>query len=851
MLWWPVFNFGIELLTRLKEFNDKKVKVLIVLDDVWQELNFEWIGLSSLDHQNAIKILFTSRNEKVCQKMGSQVNVQVSVLQEDEAWILFQEMAGDIVNKKDINPIAREVAKECGGLPLAISTVGRSLGNEEKISWDVALNKLRDSQSSSFSDMQECVYKRIELSISILSSVEQKSCLFLCGLFPEDFDIPIESLLRHGVGLGIFKADDSVWKARNDINYLVKSLKKCFLLLDGEKPACVKMHDIVRDVVLKISFRELGILVQSNSDLKEVKRRKEKCLRMSLILNEKIELESDLECPRLELLQVQSKRENGDMALWPENVIHGMTKLKGFSSATKDGEVSFRSHPDPVDCKHSSDSATLFSSIWMKQFPKLESMTLLVCISIEMVFDLEGYSEPSGDELDSFLFPQLRKLVIEVSLPRVLEDRIPYISERKSKKVKSHMPVLEDLYIVNIEDCPNMEVFSRGFSDTPKLEDLSIKIESANNNYIHIQDINAVIQGFKSFVASQGFKMFNWTKLHNEGHFIKTSETYIKAFHKLVVLVPYNELQMFQHVRELTVRNYDYNIPFCTSGGDSEINNRVYDFDIMVSSIDECLNMGTFPHGNVIVNTPNLHKLQWDGTDRHTYGDLNLIIYYLHNSEKFMVELQKLETFENMDEELLGYIKRVTNLEIVNCHKLLKCIPSNMMHLFSHLEKLVVGECDFLEEIFESNDYMLQCELRHLNLFSLPKLKHIWKNHGLILGFKCLKIIIVKQCNDLEYVFPDVSMVTSLLHLVKIEVCECEQMKKIIGNNCNPLSCVQQKAKKIIFPSLSEIKLEKLPSLKCFSQSSFPCYVDMPKCYHIIIEDCPKMKSFWLFFDFD
>ncbi|MCI68028.1 rpp4 candidate, partial [Trifolium medium] len=33
---------GWEILERLKEFNDKKVKVLIVLDDVWQELNFEW-----------------------------------------------------------------------------------------------------------------------------------------------------------------------------------------------------------------------------------------------------------------------------------------------------------------------------------------------------------------------------------------------------------------------------------------------------------------------------------------------------------------------------------------------------------------------------------------------------------------------------------------------------------------------------------------------------------------------------------------------------------------------------------------------------------------------------------------
>ncbi|CAJ2671865.1 unnamed protein product, partial [Trifolium pratense] len=250
-----------------------------------------------------------------------------------------------------------------------------------------------------------------------------------------------------------------------------------------------------------------------------------------------------------------------------------------------------------------------------------------------------------------------------------------------------------------------------------------------------------------------------------------------------------------------------------------------YDYDIMVSSMEECLNMGTFPHGNVIVNTPNLHKLKLDWIDTYTHGDLNMIIYYLQNSEKFKVELQKLKTFKDIDKVLLEYIKGVTVLEIVNCHKLQKCIPSNMMHLFLHLKDLTVGECDFLDEIFESNDcmLMLQCELWSLNLFSLPKLKHIWKNRGQILGFKCLKFIIVKQCNDLEYVFPDVTMVTSLPHLLHIDVRQCEKMKEIIGNNC-----VQQKANKIIFPSLRFIELKNLPNLKCFGQSSLPSYVELP-----------------------
>jgi hypothetical protein len=69
-------------------------------------------------------------------------------------------------------------------------------------------------------------------------------------------------------------------------------------------------------------------------------------------------------------------------------------------------------------------------------------------------------------------------------------------------------------------------------------------------------------------------------------------------------------------------------------------------------------------------------------------------------------------------------------------------------------------------------------------------------------------------------------------------------MKKIIGNNCNPINYLGHNAK-IKFPkSLKEITLAGLPSLECFGQSNFPCYVEM-SCGWMWIKDCPKMKTFW------
>ncbi|XP_058737798.1 uncharacterized protein LOC131609970 [Vicia villosa] len=1591
---------GGEIHEKLEELHKKMEKVLIVLDDVWQDLNFELMGLSSQSHQKGLKILLTSRDKKLCETMGIKENVQVSILQTDEAWNLFQEMAGGIVNKHDIEPIAREVTNECGGLPLAIVTVARALRSEEKISWEDALQQLRYSQSLPFNNnIQEYLYSRIEVSLKFLGSEEHMSFLFLCGLFPEDFDISVENILRHGMGLGLFEENDAVWKIRNHVNCLVNNLKKCFLLLDSEKQGCVKMHDVVRDVVLKISStKEHGIWVQSNAKLKQVKQKQEKWLRMSIILDAKIDSEDNLECPTLELIQVQTQGEQYDIISLPENFIHGMTKLKvvnisnlcipilsslfhalinlrtlqlegchvgdisvigkeamrleilSFANSNikelpseignliylklldltgcnhlnfiatnvftrltwleelyfrinnfpwllnkafledlrnlsiqlkvleiklnkldfLPGDLIFRNlkkfwvyvvpsapyeshgylesnmiqlraldynsvkssmmtmqlikkceililekvkdlknviselddrglqcvkdlrldscsdlecvidfhapqptlplieslclnnlvsmrtviqvpdhsetnealmefsylekmelkylrkligfsnsqsihhglsyttnHSDLVGHGPLSASAKLFSFDWMKQFPKLETILLRDCVSIEMVFDLEGNPEviengilfPLLKELDisymdhllyvwgnvpcsvggfhnlrvlkisrcnslKYVFtsvivkaisnleklevrdcemmenivvwgrddkeddnikehvimngfgklcylsllnlpklvnvyldsvelecPSLRNFEIvgcpmleisllptyipanqdkdtnslniednsssstwtpiecapflpkftrkrttnkrinkqEASVIRALEDDIHSLFEMNPKKVKCHMRALEELNIekcdlldviffdeekfnflvlsylktikigkcdklksimakreerrdtikyftqlevlhleelpnlmrfyfsglyesqdkqqhkvgcvddherisshpfmdeslfpnltsllidtcnkisilfshsslssleqleklevrncqnmqeivsqekieatsnkivlgklkhlifwklpnlkafclssynfffpslqdVEIKDCPNVDVLSQGFSNTPKLEKVTMMIGFIYIEYMHKRDINSTIRGFKAFVESQGSNMLNGAVWYYGGNLdisnininINTFNE-IVSFHKLTsigVSYCHNLKSLFSHsmakslgqlltliVQDCKIMekiitkedgnieggnkfknlfpnlvvlilrclpnlecvcsiDYDYDLPWCTNGEDEIISkiqitfpklsmlilsevpklkcfcSGTYDYNIMVSSIQECCNMGIFPHGNIIVNTPNLHQVEGTWTNMHTFGDLNLTIYYLLNSEKFKVELGKLETFSNIEAELVDYIKRVSNLGIVNNHKLLNFIPSNMMHIISHTKHIYFHECEFLEEIFELNDDGMIYELETIYLFSLPKLRYIWKNLGQSLAFQRLQYIGIEKCNALKYVFVDISIATSLPHLFSIIVSECDQIEGIIKNNSNSLNCSQQqkKAEKIIFPSLARIELRKLPSLKRFCRSSYPSYVELPKWENLFIQNCPKMKTFW------
>ncbi|XP_057719924.1 disease resistance protein At4g27190-like [Arachis stenosperma] len=96
-----------------------------------------------------------------------------------------------------------DIAKQCGGLPIAIMTVGKTLrGKRDKYVWESALKDLRTS-SASFSKVEKC----IELRYTLLDKRNAKDLLFWCCSFPEDTDIPIKALLREGWGLGTLFQD--------------------------------------------------------------------------------------------------------------------------------------------------------------------------------------------------------------------------------------------------------------------------------------------------------------------------------------------------------------------------------------------------------------------------------------------------------------------------------------------------------------------------------------------------------------------------------------------------------------------------------------------------------------------
>ncbi|GMN24896.1 hypothetical protein TIFTF001_000741 [Ficus carica] len=121
-------------------------KTLIILDDIWENLELDEVGISFGDAQKGCKILLTSRFRNVlCDDMGAEKNFQVGPLSDNESTSLFKQMVGDLAEKPDFRDLAAQIVEKCGGLPATIAKVASDLKNKSLYVWKNVLTQLQRS----------------------------------------------------------------------------------------------------------------------------------------------------------------------------------------------------------------------------------------------------------------------------------------------------------------------------------------------------------------------------------------------------------------------------------------------------------------------------------------------------------------------------------------------------------------------------------------------------------------------------------------------------------------------------------------------------------------------------------
>ncbi|KAE8725269.1 Detected protein of confused Function [Hibiscus syriacus] len=314
---------------RLFETLSQKSRFVMILDDLWEKVSLERIGIP--EPSNGTKLVLTTRSADVCRQMGCRM-IKVKPLTEEEAWKLFLEKAGcDILNIPAVEPIARSVAKHCAGLPLGVITIASCMKGIDDISeWRNALNEL-SLREKSVNGFEDEVFQQLQFSYDRLKNPKLQDCFLSCALYPEDWKIEERSLIQLWIAEGLVEEMDSMRagfdRGRAIMNRLISN---CLLevFADEEHARSVKMHDLLRDMALRTAksrfLVKAGMMLEKAPDVQEWSMNLEK---VSLIWNQWLYIPLEMsppKCPRLTTLLLS----HCNIASIPERFFKHMDALK-------------------------------------------------------------------------------------------------------------------------------------------------------------------------------------------------------------------------------------------------------------------------------------------------------------------------------------------------------------------------------------------------------------------------------------------------------------------------------------------------------------------------------------------
>ncbi|KAL8248398.1 hypothetical protein R6Q59_005266 [Mikania micrantha] len=776
---------------KFEEMSQKGKNVLVIMDDLWKEFDLKDVGLSPLP--NGFKLLFTSRDKSVCTKMGVKNSndsiFDVGFLNYEEAKTLFFKVVG-ISDGDDplLQRIGEDIVKRCDGLPIAIVTIAKSLTDNIPEAWKKALRRL---EKDDLKDLEGITHRIFEMSYENLKDDNDKAIFLLSGLFPDDFDICIEDLLRYGWGLDFFKDAKTLSMARGDTKIGVNNLLRANLLTKSDKVGCVKMHDLVRAFVLnKVSDLKQASFMNyhddNNSDRYSCKRILLKCTNMS-------EFPLDFtNHPNLSMLMLMDGNEH---LKFPQDIYKRMEKL------------------EVVSYEHMYVMSSLLT--FQHSITKLRTLSLRSCRFINDDISLLG--SLSNLETLSFVDCKIRRLPRVIGKLKKLKllDLTGCHGLRIDDGVFENLTCLEELYInaffeqVNYEE---LEKLSHGLFAL-EVELFENKVKSKNMSFKNLERFKMSINcKLEEMTDGQWNALTNTIQLVgdcNELLQCKISEIFNKT-EGLSLQV--NEMN---HLEDILTQHQE---PFSnlTVLHVAECANLTYLFTVDVASglkklerliISDCPVMRTLiavENGMVgVVKLPKLNFMSLTGLPEMEsfcdnviqlpemmeliLGDLpkfTSIYPHVHNTSGMQSLLNKkvaIPRLEKLYVSSMENLKHIWPCETVDkninasmlrfisvkkCKNLRNLFPLNPLPLLKHLEELVVEECHSIEVLFnmelESNNNY-KSKLRSIEVGELGSLKELWRmiNVGHVLNksdvqIKCfngVESIKISKCEMFTNIF--------------------------------------------------------------------------------------------------
>ena len=274
----------------LQDFTDDELKkglfrcltgrrYLLVLDDIWDNNAWDEVCTSFPDKLKGSRILITSRiNEVALHAASPHIHpYELPLLDKEESWELFsKKVFRGATCPQHLETLGRQIAENCGGLPLAIVVLGGLLATMKKEghTWKrVTRNVIQyiNQERSNCSDILALSYNHLPMHL--------KPCFLYFGIYPEDFEIPVRQLIQLWIAEGFIQQAHNTNVEDVAEDYLEKLIDRNLIQVatrraDGGIKTC-RIHDLLRELCIKESLEEkfLDIRTKDNFSTNSQSRR--------------------------------------------------------------------------------------------------------------------------------------------------------------------------------------------------------------------------------------------------------------------------------------------------------------------------------------------------------------------------------------------------------------------------------------------------------------------------------------------------------------------------------------------------------------------------------------------------
>ncbi|KAL9231779.1 hypothetical protein vseg_006956 [Gypsophila vaccaria] len=251
-------------------------KYLIVLDDLWNEDRDEWLSLRKFLMVGGIgsRVLVTTRSQRTAIVVDDEYKYELKGLSTEDSWRLFEMTAfGErgkgvhSANFSEMVKLGKQIVEKCSNVPLAIRVVGTLLYGHNESKW----RSFEECGLASLNNGENKIMSILKLSYDNLES-PLKACFTYCSLFPKDFKIRKEKLIRLWMAQGYimpFDVGQSLEDAAEE--YFAILLRRCFFQgVETNEFGGVesfRIHDLIHDLALKVAGKDIVALNSITQEL--------------------------------------------------------------------------------------------------------------------------------------------------------------------------------------------------------------------------------------------------------------------------------------------------------------------------------------------------------------------------------------------------------------------------------------------------------------------------------------------------------------------------------------------------------------------------------------------------------